>query len=1374
MHTQLQLAKLLLLLVNLTLFSSANAQSYSSVTDLEEYRLELQVWTKGDGIPDWYVEGVFQDSRGMLWIAWKGRLCRFDGKSIKTVLEEPRGHYEFVATYLGEDRLGNIWKLSAREGSKGIEVYNPFTETFTSMEAYLGKEAGQLPADIDFRQWALYSFHEIIYLYHRDDGQMWKFDGHWEQICAGRKEEIVGAQFIPAPGKGVWSISGQDGVRLLDQQGQTVKHFPELRWLDPRHPDLWWPLDTAPEVELLLTEDFRLQQRLSEEEVRCLYTDQRLDKRRSARTVFQPYQLQNYLSRQERLPGGYSSLQLDFNGINKVDLINLERQDRTNLLQVINEAISKFNLSVGKAPDFLCGYAWPIVLKDGSILWFPPGRAAILIAQIKPVHFQSTERDKRFYWMSARGEKLYTLAKPGAEVSAYALDNFAKERLVPSLFPINCLSTQADHLWYGDSGKFGKISYAPPHTSQLITAGQGGVEEDYHHIYDLLFLPDSLLWVASDLRAYELDLKSLERRPLIDSTAVNAFYRDRGGRVWAGTEQGVYSFSEHRYYLNALPEIGALDVVHFYEQSPDTYWLATRQGLIRWEPGSDRYKRFTTEDGLSDNIIHAVYPDKHGRLWMSTNYGISAFLPADSTFQSFYIEDGLSHNEQNFRAHAQDESGRLYFGSLAGINYFDPNDIPLPQNQMGYDLFANYMRLYDGEGMILREQAIVLNETAPYALPRSCKRLSIKFSLPNYQTRRLSIEWQIANTGGQWQALGSDREFFMPNVPFGDLHLAFRVRNSDTHQIMGTYQLHFEVQKPILYSLFFWLIAGLALSTIAALIWLWRLRAFRIRNKELQRAIDEQTFDLQEKTKKLEKLDAAKSELFSNISHELRTPLTLIHLEAERILKGGMPDKLEQQTGAIQQQVKRMTALLDDILQLNKAKMGLIRAEYKPVEWNQFLQRTFGMFSSLAEKKGIDYKLKILQQDAQYLQLEKGKLEHILQNLISNAIKFTPAGGRILVRSTLKGSEVEVVVSDTGPGIAADEQEMIFERYYQAGTSRDPSAPGYGIGLALCREYAHLIDGHIWVESELGKGASFFLTFPMVAAEKMEAKIHEPSRPNTAAPVRTFDKVLTTGEPKPGILVVEDNPALLQLLNEILSEEYEVGLAANGEEALQLLKASPERFKVVISDIMMPVVDGYSLLNSVRSHPKLGFTPFIFISALKSTDELLKAYRLGVDGFIRKPFESIELKTRVRNLIKNQELRHSHLKGAEPAPLDTAVAAEEASEENAESESYDEAWLNDLEAIVRKHLSREDLKIGDIAYQLHISERTLRNYIKAYTGLTPTGYLQKARLDQAHLLLLKRKYKTVGEVAYAVGFKDAQYFSKLFKKEFGRSPSDLY
>jgi DNA-binding response OmpR family regulator len=369
------------------------------------------------------------------------------------------------------------------------------------------------------------------------------------------------------------------------------------------------------------------------------------------------------------------------------------------------------------------------------------------------------------------------------------------------------------------------------------------------------------------------------------------------------------------------------------------------------------------------------------------------------------------------------------------------------------------------------------------------------------------------------------------------------------------------------------------------------------------------------------------------------------------------------------------------------------------------------------------------------------------------------------------------VVSDTGPGIPKEEQEDIFKRYYQGQSSKGLPQPGYGIGLAMCKEYAQLIQGQVWVESIPGKGASFFFTFPkLIVQEQAAIAPSQPLSNRRETLPRTFASIIESDSTKHKILVAEDNPSLLELLYDILSEDYEVYMAKDGQEAFNLLKKHESAIKVVITDIMMPVMDGYSLLDRTRNHPKLGFVPFLFLSALSSDEDRMKAFRLGVDAYLAKPFETVELKVRVKNLINNQLLRQGFIENADlqdtPQAASTDLKPVEKAALASEPLRYDEAWLQELEGIVRENISRFDFKITDLAFQMHVSERTLRYRIKEYTGLTPTAYLQQVRLSLALFYVKRSKYETVSELSYAVGFKDFRYFSKLFEKTFGKRPSE--
>jgi CheY-like chemotaxis protein len=436
--------------------------------------------------------------------------------------------------------------------------------------------------------------------------------------------------------------------------------------------------------------------------------------------------------------------------------------------------------------------------------------------------------------------------------------------------------------------------------------------------------------------------------------------------------------------------------------------------------------------------------------------------------------------------------------------------------------------------------------------------------------------------------------------------------------------------------------------------------------------------------------------------------------------------------------------------------MGAMASQTAPVAWNAFMRRTFAMFDGLAKRKQLQFHLEINPTIETHCLIDLKKTERILSNLISNAIKFTQEGGWVSVHSEVQSNHIFVKVSDTGPGISAEEKEFIFERYRQGQAALGAAQPGYGIGLALCKEYANLIGAELWVESEPGKGASFYLRIP-VASLTNGHSVND-IRQDTAE--KAFEQALESAA-KGHILIAEDHPDLRDFLVDILREDYRISAVANGQEAWNILEKDPS-VNLVISDVMMPAVNGFDLLQKTRAHPRLGFLPFIMVTALNSDQDKLQALRLGVDGFITKPFAIAELKTLVANRMK-QQLKRSTFSGAES--LETTS--------HNTPESYDEVWLSELEAHIRGNLHRPEFKVPELAYLMHITERTLYNRVKAYTGLTPSEYLRKARLDLAMRYALARKYKTLKELAHAVGMTDPRNFANTFKKEFGRAPMEV-
>jgi DNA-binding response OmpR family regulator len=423
------------------------------------------------------------------------------------------------------------------------------------------------------------------------------------------------------------------------------------------------------------------------------------------------------------------------------------------------------------------------------------------------------------------------------------------------------------------------------------------------------------------------------------------------------------------------------------------------------------------------------------------------------------------------------------------------------------------------------------------------------------------------------------------------------------------------------------------------------------------------------------------------------------------------------------------------------------------------------MCEGLARKKQLDY-MRSLDPDAPTLiWADVKKVERILGNLIGNSLKFTPEVGRIIVSSGYADGMVKVVISDTGPGIPVEEQETIFERYQQGSSAADIAQPGYGIGLALCREYTVLMDGKLWVESTPGKGASFILNLPAKLAT-IDDVPQESNEVIEVAP-ETFAQFKNEKKMDGHVLLVEDHPDLLAFLQQALEEEFTITTAVNGQQAWDILQKD-DSIDLILSDAMMPIMDGFTLLQKTRSHGQLGVKSFILLTSLAEEDDRLKGLRLGVDAYITKPFDTTLLKLQINNQLRQHQARKEHIVS------DRFINN---FEQNDSAEDiligYDAVWMNKLEDIVKNNMHKETFKVPDMAEAMNASERSLFNILKTYTGLAPSAYLRKARLQVAMKYIQERKFTTTRELAFSIGVKDPRNFSYIFKNEYGKTPKEM-
>ncbi len=511
------------------------------------------------------------------------------------------------------------------------------------------------------------------------------------------------------------------------------------------------------------------------------------------------------------------------------------------------------------------------------------------------------------------------------------------------------------------------------------------------------------------------------------------------------------------------------------------------------------------------------------------------------------------------------------------------------------------------------------------------------------------------------------------------------------------------------------------------------------------------------------KINELRTKFLGNIAHEIRTPLTLISGNLELAKENiNNKEKAIQNIDVALINSKKVVADANEILELLKFEKSKITVKQNIVNLDTTLKRIFYSFKSLAKLKFIDLVYKSNIPNDFKTKIDADKVEKILNNLVSNAIKYSPSNSKIIFEAKLENNQLIVHVTDFGQGIHFDETEKIFQRFYQASNSQ--SVGGIGIGLSLAKEFAELLNGTLTVKSELTKGSTFTLTLPIEKVDSLTEDIASDRDleliNRKEEPTETDDKTKakeSISKDKPSVLIVEDNPEMNNYLIEILSDKYHCTPAFDGLEAIDKLKT--QQFDLITSDIMMPNIDGFQFREALNKNKKLKDIPFILISAKTLSEDKIKGFQLGIDDYIIKPFNKNELIARIDNLLKNKTEREKFVNTNKDL-----LSKEEAS---------DKVLLKKLEKIILDNISDETFKVEALAKELGYSQRQLTRIIKQYTGMSPVKFILEIRLQKAYANLQNKTFFSLSEVRYDVGITSSSYFNKKFKERFGFSPNEL-
>lgn len=869
---------------------------------------------------------------------------------------------------------------------------------------------------------------------------------------------------------------------------------------------------------------------------------------------------------------------------------------------------------------------------------------------------------------------------------------------------------------------------------------------------------------------------------------IRDFLVDSRGILWIATNRGLWKLDLEKETSEVLFLDGAVGDVRFpsiYEAPDGKIWLGSYfNGLIIFDPITGETNIINKKQGLSNNSVMSIIADDDHYVWAGTEYGITLLSPEGQVLAEIHEADGLScETFERFDTY-KDKEGLLYFSCRNGINIIDPEQFKAnlikPKQTTIYATELSYFDEEKGKNIVRLNQ---LANSERLSLPADHRYLKINFALSSYiEPHRNRYAYMLEGINQDWTYLGSQHELVLNQLPAGRYRLLIKGADyqnnwTETPLVIPIHAREFFYKQNWFYVLIFLVIA------LVALFWIWRLRSEKMR---LEAEVQSRTEQIQQdkelieaQAKDLQKLDEVKSRFFTNISHELRTPITLITTPVEQILRKyakTFSTEVKKSLQTVHNNSRKLLTLVEELLELSRIDAGKQQLNQSPTHLYSFCRQLFSAYESAAHLKEIEYQFQYEVEESLHYLIDKKRLEKIINNLLGNALKFTPNGGKVTFRvnNTRRVSKTRRVlltlkIKDTGQGIPPEDLPHIFDRYFQTKRESLPKEGGTGIGLALAKELAELMNGKLSVDSQWGHGSTFTLSIPVqVAAPDPSRSTRTDLTPSiVAVPVNTTsaDAVSRTSKKKK-VLIVEDNPDMQQLIYSLLSDQYDCIIANNGARAWELLEQQSTEVKglnLILSDVMMPEMDGYELVDHIKKHKKWKMIPIILLTARAATEDKLHGLRLGVDDYLVKPFTPEELLVRMENLIKHYQQRKLFLE-SNTYEVDIDFAPTPSAEDN---------WLKTLEHCILDAIDKKiELNVLYLAHEMALSDRQLLRKLKALTGLSVAQYIKEVKLQKARHLLENKAFETISEVAYASGFNTPKYFSKVFEKRFGKLPGD--
>ena len=1340
----------------------------------------VRLFTPNDGLSNSHINQIYQDSKGYIWIATDNGLNRFNGYEFEVFSSNPNDSTSIQSNYVNyvyEDSRGLFWVAT----SNGLLRYDCKKNSFSRWnmgdlnESLMERRANYIFEDRNNNLWICFSGTGIVRL----DAKTLS-PALYNRHNSGIANNTISCIFEDRHGN-LWIGTEDYGVFVFNPQNYITRQFNH----NPNNP-----------TSLSNNKVFKICENAAGNII--------IGTMGGGINIFDD-ENQNFksLKTDKTTENMIYSLLLDKNqtvwaGTDGAGIIRYDVYG--NKTSFWEEASSVCDLRTAKVHDLFQdkqGNIWASLYQMGVIFISATGSYFQNIG-FNPFDVSKSigthciisiiEDSQENVWVGTDGNGLYMIQTSG-KILHFTSENTNgfKDNVITAIF-----ESRDKNIWIGTymNGFFRYNTHTGKFDSHYQkTNPDNGLS--YNHVTSFSQDCDGNIWIGTNgggISVFNPITNQFKRYMFFADDEKNQISGNWIYDVLIDSEKGVWvATSNGLNYLNKEKDIFEIVVLadgdtkisnimySLHEDYKGNIWIGSYHGLHRLDKTTGKPFLITTDDGLPNNMITGIEEDSENNLWISTGKGLCYYNPERSEFINFYAHDGIQSNEFRRGSHFKGKNDKMYFGGINGITTFYPSGFSRenPLLELVFtDLLVNNEPVRIGQSDILEKS---LDETASIRLKYNQRSFTFRFAALEFgMPQRVNYYTLMEHFDEQWHQLESSNR----SVTYTNLNPGFYVFKVKA-TIDGIHTLQKDMQVVILPP--WWLSLTAKMSYVIVFILLIYSIYSYISHRLRQRR------ELMEKEQQ-KQISESKLHFFTDISHEIRTPLSLIIAPLEKMIENGNGDPAMRSSFRIMyQNAIRILRMINQLMDLRALDNGKLKLKIEQVDILKFIHNIMDSFTDLANARQISFTMKS-EDGLPPVFIDMDCLDKIIFNLLSNAFKFTPQGGSVLVDVQSEEQEkdgmtlcwLSISVQDSGIGITKEQHENIFDRFYQVPNGKPNVGMGKGIGgigLHLSKMMAELHHGSLKVESEPEKGSKFTVSIPLTMGHEPLSndtiyKADEYGSESEQTPVTMFqpsvyvindkkDEGKTDKRKKNGqksVLLVEDDLDILNYMKSELSTDYHIYTANNGKEGLtKALQYLPD---IIVSDILMPEMNGLLLCKLIKTNETTCHIPVILLTAKTSIEQRIEGIEAGADSYIPKPFNIKHLQTRIEKLIKLRDT----LKQKYSGELDVA-------EDDIKVITSDEKLLNRLNYILNTQLNNPDLSIEIISKELGVSKVQLHRRLKVLTNETPGNYIRNFRLKHAAWLLVN-KNMTISEIAYSVGFSSLAYFSAIFKVHYGMSPKE--